>query len=69
MDAWIEMTKNTYANTYAGRERSYYRVSSSLYDIDLSKPSIVYIRFKTNDSYVDYIDVRKGGSVEWYNRR
>ena len=30
------------------------------------KPSLVYIRFKNNDSNVDYLDSRNGGTIEWY---
>lgn len=66
VDAWIEMTKAAYPNTYEGRENSYYRISSPLYDIDKSQTSIVYIRFNRNGKNIDYVDIRNGISKEWY---
>lgn len=66
VDAWVEMTKIAYHNTYEGRTNSYYRVSSPLYDIDKTKTSIVYIRFKCNGKNIDYVDIRNGMSKEWY---
>lgn len=66
VDAWVEMTKAAYPYTYEGREDSYYRVSSPLYDIDKTKTSIVYIRFIYNEKNIDYVDVRNGISKEWY---
>lgn len=46
VDAWVELTKGIYSKSFEGRESSYYRVSSPLYDIMRGKPSLVYIRFK-----------------------
>lgn len=66
VDAWVELTKRIYTNTFEGRENSYYRVSSPLYDIKSGEPSLVYIRFKNNDSNVDYLDSRNGGTIDWY---
>lgn len=66
VDAWVELTKRIYTNTFEGRENSYYRVSSPLYDIKRGEPSLVYIRFKNNDSNVDYLDSRNGGTIDWY---
>ena len=42
VDAWVELTKNAYSNSYAGRENSYYRVSSPLYDVKSGEPSLVH---------------------------
>lgn len=66
MDAWVEMTRNAFSNSYEGRENKYYRISSSIYDLDSSKPSIVYIRFKYNNQNVDYVDIRNHCSDEDY---
>lgn len=66
VDAWIEMTKAAYPNTYEGRENSYYRISSPLYDIDKNQTSIVYIRFNRDGKNIDYVDIRNGISKEWY---
>lgn len=68
VDAWVEITKESYGSSYEGKESSYYRVSTSLYDIDKTQPSIVYIRFRTNGGASDYLDVRNLGSLEWYER-
>ncbi len=66
MDAWVELTRNVYSNTYKDKENSYYRISSSLFDIDSSKPSMVYIRFKNGDKHFDYIDIRNKCTNEDY---
>lgn len=66
VDAWVEITKESYGSSYEGKESSYYRVSTSLYDIDKSQPSIVYIRFRNNGVACDYLDVRNLGLQEWY---
>lgn len=58
MDAWVELTRDVYSNTYKDKENSYYRISSFLFDMDSSKPSMVYIRFKNGDKHFDYIDIR-----------
>ena len=68
VDAWIEMTRDIYSNSYVGRERNYYRVSTPLYDIDLTKPSVVYIRFNTGEAIVDYLDMRNVQSAQSYER-
>lgn len=57
-DAFYELARPTYPQEFEGKENKLYRVSSSLYDIDQSKPSIVYFRFKDGDDIFDYIDVR-----------
>ena len=66
MDAWVELTREIYSNTYKDKENSYYRISSSLFDIDSSKPSMVYIRFKNGDKHFDYIDIRNKCTNEDY---
>lgn len=66
VDAWVEITKESYGKSYEGKGGSYYRVSTSLYDIDKTQPSIVYIRFRNNGVACDYLDVRNLGSQEWY---
>lgn len=63
MDAWVEMTRDIYRSSYIGKENKFYRISSSLYDIDPSKPSMVYIRFNQNEKTIDYIDIRNKCAV------
>lgn len=60
VDAWIEITKGAYDQSYAGKTTSYYRVSSPLYDLANGKTSLVYIRFKTDHGLCDYLDLRNG---------
>lgn len=67
VDAWVELTKNVYSNSYAGRENSYYRVSSPLYDVNSGEPSLVYIRFVSDGKFCDYVDVRNGCPESFYN--
>jgi len=44
---------------FNGRDKSFYRFSSSLFSLDANKASIVYIRFKDiNFQTYDYVDVR-----------
>lgn len=66
MDAWVELTRDVYSNTYKDKENSYYRISSSLFDMDSSKPSMVYIRFKYGEKHFDYIDIRNKCTNEDY---
>lgn len=67
MDAWVEFTRGVYNNSYKGRETSYYRVSSVLYTLDNSQPSLVYIRFVDNETNLDYLDIRGNITSEQYN--
>ena len=68
VDAFYELAKLHYSNEFEGKENKYYRVSSSLYNIDSSKPSFVYLRFDIDGEMVDYIDVRnKCSNVDYDN--
>ena len=58
VDALYEMTRPVYANSYEGIENKYYRVSSSIFNLNSAKFSLVYIRFKENEEIIDYIDCR-----------
>ena len=56
VDALIEISKKAYLNEYKDRENAYYRLSSSVYSLDISKPSLVYIRLKNDDdSFKNFI--------------
>lgn len=52
-DAFYELAKIVFHNEFEGRENKYYRVSSSLYNINLANPSFVYLRFESNGEYID----------------
>ena len=54
-DAFYELAKDAFQNAFEGKENKYYRVSSSLYNIDFSNPSYVYFRFNLDGNNVDYI--------------
>lgn len=58
VDALIEISKKVYLNEYKDKANAYYRVSSSVFLLDISKPSIVYVRFKKDNDNIDYICIR-----------
>lgn len=58
VDSFYELAKQVYSNEFEGHESKYYRVSSGLYSLDSSKPSIVYLKYEDNGTDIDYIDVR-----------
>ncbi len=66
-DAFYELAKKAFYNEFEGKEKKYYRVSTSLYNMDISHPSFVYLRFKYNDSIIDYVDIRNQCTEEQYN--
>lgn len=67
-DAFYEMARANFSNSFEGRENAYYRISSGLDAIDGNQVSFVYIRFKVDSEYVDYIDVRGEMSNEEYSQ-
>ncbi|MBQ4441017.1 MAG: AAA family ATPase [Bacteroidales bacterium] len=66
-DAFFELAKKVFHNEFEGKENKYYRVSSSLFNINLKETSFVYFRFKLNGENVDYIDIRNKCTEEQYN--
>ena len=66
-DAFYELARPAYPQEFEGKENKLYRVSSPLYDINSSKPSIVYFRFKDGEDIYDYIDVRDICTKEQYD--
>lgn len=65
-DAFYEMARPHYANSFKGVETKYYRISSGLDVIDQNKPSVVFIRFKNDRDIIDYIDCRGTLSSDQY---
>ena len=57
-DAFYELARPAYPQDFEGKENKLYRVSSSLYNMTSSKPSIVYFRFKDGEVIYDYLDIR-----------
>ena len=45
-DAFYEMARPYYTNSFEGIETKYYRISSGLDVLEGNKPSVVFIRFK-----------------------
>lgn len=66
-DAFYELARPAYPQEFEGKENKLYRVSSPLYNINSSKPSIVYFRFKDGEDIYDYIDVRDICTKEQYD--
>lgn len=66
-DAFYELAKKVFYNEFEGRENKYYRVSSSLYNLNQENPSFVYLRFKCNGDDIDYVDIRNKCTEERYN--
>jgi predicted ATPase len=62
VDAWYELVRIGFPQEFEGKEGKYYRVSSSLYNLDNLKSSVFYIRFMNNEKNYDYIDIR--GKIE-----
>lgn len=67
VDAFYELAKKYYANEFEGKENKYYRISSSMYNVDQGKASYVYLRFINNNTNVDYIDIRNKCSNTEYD--
>lgn len=58
VDAFYELARTHYSNEFEGKEKKYYRISSSIFNLNTDKPSFVYFRFVNDDKKVDYIDIR-----------
>lgn len=67
-DAFYEIARSHFPNEFEGRENKYYRVSSSLHNLDFRKPSIVYLRFSIGDEKLDYLDIRENCKKDDYNK-
>lgn len=68
MDAWIEMTRMAFDQSFKDKEDEYYRISSGIHLIDPDAPSFVYIRFVHNGTPYDYLDYRNGLPEDLYNK-
>ena len=66
-DAFYELAKLHFSGEFSDKEGKYYRLSSSLYNLDSNKPSFVYLRFRNNETNIDYIDIRHNCSSEEYD--
>jgi predicted ATPase len=66
VDAWHEIARENFQQEFEGRENKFYRVSSSIFNLNENAPSFVYIRFKYGDELVDYVDIRGRYTQEQY---
>ncbi|MGI4022463.1 MAG: AAA family ATPase [Janthinobacterium lividum] len=68
VDAWHEMARPHFSMEFEEKENKFYRVSSPIYNLIQHQPSFVYIRFKTIEGNIDYVDIRNKCTEEEYNR-
>ena len=67
VDAFYEMARPHFANEFEDKSNKYYRVSSPLYNLEVNRPSFVYLRFNTPEGNIDYVDIRNKCTEEEYN--
>ena len=68
VDSFFELARTAYENEFEGKSNKFYRVSSGIYSMDNAKPSIVYMRFISDDgAHIDYIDFRGNCSSDYYD--
>ena len=58
VDAFHELARPVFPNSFENIENKFYRVSSNMFNLDKSKYSLVFIRFKDNADIIDYVDCR-----------
>ena len=67
VDSWYELIRAFYSNEFKGKENTYFRVTSSLYVLDRTKPSIVYVRYNVDGQFVDYLNIENGVTEAQYD--
>ncbi len=67
VEAFHEFAKKGFNNSYEDTKTKYYRVSSPNDDMHKQSYSLVLLRFKLDDSVIDYVDIRGDISVEQYD--
>lgn len=68
VDCFYEIARKYYSSEFEGKEHSFYRVSSSTYNLNPLEASFVYIRFRLNGEKIDYIDIRANATAEQYEK-
>ena len=66
VDAFFELARPNFENEFEGKSNKYYRISSSIFNLNLSLPSFVYFVFNNNGERWDYIDIRNECSENDY---
>lgn len=67
VDAFHEMARKYYLNEFEGFQSKFYRVSSSIFNLNMDQPSFVYVRFNLDDEHIDYVDIRNEITREEYD--
>ena len=68
VDALYELARKGFANEFEEISSKFYRISSALFSMEVSKFSIVYLRFLQDDmQHADYIDINGECTEEQYN--
>ncbi len=68
VDAFHEMARPFFQGGYEGKENKFYRISSNIENLDSTKPSLAYIRFKTSfGDNIDYVNARGALTEADYN--
>jgi len=69
VDAFHEMARPYFPSEFNGKENKLYRISSAtINNLDQKQPSIVYLRFKTIEGNIDYLDIRNICTEDQYNQ-
>ncbi len=66
-DAFYEMAKPYFRNEFGNKGNALYRVSSPFYNLNFNAPSFVYLRFKTPEESIDYVDINNPCTETQYN--
>ena len=67
VDAFYEMARNAFPNEFEGKENKYYRISSTIQNVNQNLPSFVYFRF-VDKEIIDYLDIREICTEDEYNK-
>lgn len=67
VDAFYELARPNFENEFADKPNKYYRVSSPVFNIKMTEPSFVYLRFIKDDEIWDYVDIRNKCTEDEYN--
>ena len=67
VDAFYELARPNFENEFADKSNKYYRVSSTVFNINMNTPSFVYMRFKKDAEIWDYVDIRNKCTENEYN--
>lgn len=67
VDAFYELARKYYQEEFEGRQFKFYRVSSTIYNLNPEEASFVYIRFNLNGEQIDYVDVRNHTTLDYYD--